>query len=82
MVALARIEGQRLDRPDAVDRLDEERPALGFGALDSADPLAVERQHHDEPAIIRPHIARTINVMIGLKKNITGRKMKSVGESN
>ena len=53
-VAVARIEGERLDGADAVDRLDEERPALQLRRLDRCRPAAVERQHDDQPEHHQP----------------------------
>ena len=50
LVALPRIERQRLHRPDAVDRLDEERAAPRLGRHDRADAPPDRRQHRDKPA--------------------------------
>jgi hypothetical protein len=50
LVALPRIQRQRLHRPNAVDRLDEERAAPRLGRRNGPDTPPDRRQHRDEPA--------------------------------
>ena len=82
LVPLPRIERQRFDGANAVDRLDQKRAALGFGALRPLGPAPVGRQHRTIQSTMRPHDASTTKVMIGLKKNMIGRKTSNVVESN
>src|SRR5207248_2980450 len=74
LVALPRIERQRLHRPDAVDRLDEERAAPRLGRRDGADPPPDAGSIATSQPQISRDSTRTQTVIIVLKKNMTGRK--------